>query len=258
MKIDQKKVAEIVRSARELFENHEKARHIKAKGDKDFVTEVDTAVQKYMKERLSGLYPDIQMMGEEKDNADVDVSGDFWVIDPVDGTTNLIHDFRFSALSLGYVEAGEAVFGAVYQPYTDELFIAERGKGAFLNGRQIHVSSAEKLRDSLVLFGTDPYVRGELSRRDFEGIIRVFEECVDIRRTGSAALDLCYVAAGRCDAFFERSLNPWDYAAGTVLVREAGGTVVDFEGRDVDVRFKGGAVATNGKLTKELLGYLQI
>ena len=257
MKIDTKKIIEVVKTIKPLFNNHEKAGHIKAKGEQDFVTEVDTAVQKMINEKLKNLYPDIQMFGEEKDNSDVDFNGDVWILDPVDGTTNLIHDFRFSALSLGYSEGGDLCFGVVYQPYTDELFCAEKGKGAFLNGKQIHVSDAGTLHDSLISFGTNPYLRGELSDRDFNSINRIFRECVDVRRLGSAALDLCYVAAGRCEGFFERRLKPWDFAAGTVIVKEAGGEVVDYEGLVVDHRNSSQVVATNGKITKELLEYLK-
>ena len=256
MKIDAEKILEVVKTIRPLFENHEKAGHIKAKGEQDFVTEVDTSVQKLINEKLRDLYPDIQMFGEEKDNSEVDFNGDVWILDPVDGTTNLIHDYRFSALSLGYSEAGDLCFGVVYQPYTDELFYAQKGKGAFLNGKPIHVSGAQKIHDSLISFGTNPYLRGELSDRDFEIVNNIFKECVDVRRLGSAALDLCYIAAGRCEGFFERRLKPWDFAAGTVIIREAGGEVVDYEGRVVDHTQASGIVATNGLITKELLSYL--
>ena len=256
MKIDTNKIIEIVKSIKPLFNNHEKAGHIKAKGEQDFVTEVDTAVQKLINEKLSELYPDIQMLGEEKDNSDVDFSGDVWILDPVDGTTNLIHDFRFSALSLGYSEAGDLCFGVVYQPYTDELYYAEKGKGAFLNGRRIQVSKADKIHDSLISFGTNPYLRGELSDRDFESINKIFRSCVDVRRLGAASLDLCYVAAGRSEGFFERRLKPWDFAAGTVIVREAGGEVVDYDGKIIDHTAASSVVATNGRITKELLEYL--
>ena len=257
MKIDAEKIIEVVKTIKPLFNNHEKAGHITAKGEQDFVTEVDTAVQKMINEKLKGLYPDIQMFGEEKDNSEVDFEGDVWILDPVDGTTNLIHDFRFSALSLGYSEGGDLCFGVVYQPYTDELFYAQKGKGAFLNGSRIQVSEAKTIHDSLISFGTNPYLRGELSDRDFESINNIFRECVDVRRLGSAALDLCYVACGRTEGFFERRLKPWDFAAGTVIVTEAGGEVVDYEGRAVDHRNASQVVATNGRVTEELLSYLK-
>ncbi|MBQ9503891.1 MAG: inositol monophosphatase [Lachnospiraceae bacterium] len=256
MKIDVEKVIEVVKTIKPLFNNHEKAGHIKAKGEQDFVTEVDTAVQRLINEKLSALYPDIQMFGEEKDNSEVDFSGDVWILDPVDGTTNLIHDFRFSALSLGYSEGGDLCFGVVYQPYTDELFCAEKGKGAFLNGKPIHVSHAETIHDSLISFGTNPYLRGDLSDKDFDSINRIFKECVDVRRLGSAALDLCYVAAGRSEGFFERRLKPWDFAAGTVIVREAGGEVVNYDGEPIDFTAASSVVGTNGRITGELLSYL--
>ena len=256
MQIDVNKVIEVVKGIKPLFDNHEKAGHIKAKGEQDFVTEVDTAVQRLVGEKLKELYPEVQMMGEEKDNSDIDFSKDVWILDPVDGTTNLIHDFRFSALSLGFSSEGDLKFGVVYQPYTDELFVAEKGKGAFLNGKQIHVSNAQTIHDSLISFGTNPYLRGELSDKDFESISRIFRVCVDVRRLGSAALDLCYVAAGRCDGFFERRLKPWDFAAGTVILREAGGEIVDYDGKKIDHTDASSVVATNGKITNELMSYL--
>lgn len=256
MKIDTQKVIEIVKSIKPLFERREEAGHIKAKGEQDFVTEVDTAVEQFVSDKLMKLYPDIQIFGEEKDNSDIDFTGDVWILDPVDGTTNLIHDFRFSALSLGYSEAGDLCFGVVYQPFTDELYCAEKGKGAYLNEQRIHVSDANTLHDSLISFGTNPYLRGELSDKDFESINSIFKACVDVRRMGAASLDLCYVAAGRCEGFFERRLKPWDFAAGTVIVREAGGEVIDYEGKEIDHTRATPVLATNGKITKELLGYL--
>ena len=158
MKVDAGKIVELVRKMKPLFADSSRVSQVKEKGTCDYVTQVDIQVQKLVKEGLYSMYPQVQFMGEEQDNSAIDRSGDFWILDPVDGTTNLIHDFRHSTLSLAYAEAGEVVLGIVYQPYTDELFIAQKGEGAFLNGDPIHVSGAETLSESLVTIGTSPYI----------------------------------------------------------------------------------------------------
>ena len=142
MEIDTQRVIELVKSVRPLFMDHERASRITVKGVADFVTQVDFQVQERMRSGLFDMYPQVQFMGEEKDNRDIDFSGAVWILDPVDGTTNLIHDFRCSALSLALCDRGQLELGIIYQPYRDELFLAQRGRGAFLNGSPIHVSSA--------------------------------------------------------------------------------------------------------------------
>ena len=196
MKVDAGKIVELVRKMKPLFADSSRVSQVKEKGTCDYVTQVDIQVQKLVKEGLYSMYPQVQFMGEEQDNSAIDRSGDFWILDPVDGTTNLIHDFRHSTLSLAYAEAGEVVLGIVYQPYTDELFIAKKEEGAFLNGDPIHVSGAETLSESLVTIGTSPYYH-ELADWNFKVFKEVFLSCQDIRRLGSAALDMAYVACGR-------------------------------------------------------------
>ena len=144
-----------------------------------------------------------------------------WVVDPIDGTTNFIHDARFSAISIALLERRRPVIGCVYQPFTGELFSAELGKGAQLNGSPMHVSAYAPDR-ALTAFGTSPY-QVELAAASMDIASKFLAEFVDIRRSGSAALDLAYLAAGRHDVFFELNLKPWDYAAGSLLVTEAGG-----------------------------------
>ena len=234
MNIDTQKVIEIVKKVKPLFSDREGSSNIKVKGVADFVTQIDFKVQEQVKQALYELYPDIQFMGEEKDNGDIDFSGDVWILDPVDGTTNLIHDFRNSTLSLALARNGILTFGIIYHPYSDEIFVAERQKGAWLNGNQISVSSRGKFSECLISIGTSPY-HHELAKENFKVFEKVFTDCADIRRLGSAALELAYVAAGRIDAYFERSLKPWDYAAGMLLVEEAGGKVTDYKGNPVDI-----------------------
>lgn len=248
-------IIELVKNTRQYFENREMASHIREKGIADFVTETDMNVQTYLCNGLMERYPDIQFMGEERDNSDIDFSGMFWVLDPVDGTTNLIHRYNQSAVSLALCCADEVLAGIIYCPYTDELFSAGKGKGAFLNGSPIHVSDVTCLRDSLISVGTTPYER-QHAEHVFDTIRRVFLQCQDIRRTGSAAIDLAHVACGRTEAYFEMILNPWDFAAGLLLVTEAGGTVSTYSGAPAPLNHPSDILASNGQISDELLIYL--
>ena len=245
MSVDLNQVIKMVTDMKEYFLDRQNSQKITEKGTADYVTEVDFTVQSVLCGRLSEAYPKVQFMGEEKDNSDIDTTKPFWILDPVDGTTNLIHDFRHSAVSLALCEGGKLVLGVIYQPYTDELFCAEVGSGAFLNGKPIHVSRARTMGDSLISIGTSPY-RHELADENFDLFKRIFLDSQDIRRIGSAAIELAYVACGRSDAFFERNLKPWDYAAGVVLIREAGGRVTAFDGGEVALDRPCDIVAGNG------------
>ena len=202
---------------------------IRSKGETDYVTNVDVAVQAFLRKRLAALAPDVQFMAEEQDNSALDLTRPCWILDPVDGTTNLIHSFRHSAISLALSEAGQIIFGVVYNPYSGECFTARRGQGAFCNGSLIRVSSADRLEDSLLSVGTVPG-RRELADTAFRQMRALYDACQDVRRTGCASLDLCWVACGRLDGYVELSLQPWDYAAGRLLVEEAGGRVTAPDG----------------------------
>lgn len=250
-KIQLESIKEIILEASCLFADRKAAEHRKTKGVADYVTEVDFEVQKFVRENLAKLYPEIQFLGEEKDNGEIDMGGIVWVLDPVDGTTNLIHDYRASAISLALLEHREPVLGIVYHPYLKEMFCAEKGKGSFCNGERIYVSQADTMQESLVAVGTSPYNK-EMAEELFPVFQKVFVKCQDIRRSGSAAIDLAYVAAGRVDGFFEKKLNIWDYAAGMLLVREAGGKVTDFDGTDLQVKAADSVAAGN----EAILGYL--
>ena len=243
--VTMEKVTAIVKSAKETCINREQALEITEKGAANFVTAVDTRVQEFMRVELEKLNAKIEFMGEEQDNDAIDFANPVWILDPVDGTSNLIHDFRNSSLSLALYAEGELKMGIVCHLFADELYCAEKGKGAFLNGRPIHVSPVCDPGRSLVSIGTSPY-RKELADEEFEIYKKVFVRCEDIRRIGSAALDLAYVAAGRIETYFEFSLNPWDFAAGILLVQEAGGTVTDYEGKTVDITRGSSIVAGNG------------
>ena len=229
---------------------------IRTKGETDYVTDVDLAVQELLRERLAALAPEIQFMGEEQDNTELDWSRPCWVLDPVDGTTNLIHGFRHSAISLALAEDGQILFGVVYNPYSGECFTARQGQGAFCNGSPIRVSSADRLEDSLLSVGTVPG-RRELADTAFRQMRALYDRCQDIRRNGCASLDLCWVACGRLDGYVELSLRPWDYAAGRLLVEEAGGRVTAPDGSPLSLCQGGPLLASNGKLHAVLQSLLK-
>jgi len=242
----------LVKRTRAFVENREKAGHIKTKGRADYVTQVDTDIQDFLFRELKNRFPDIQFLGEEEGLHEMSADT-YWILDPIDGTTNLIHDYRHSVVSLGLYEKGSIVMGIVYDPFREDVYYAQRGQGSFLNGNPIHVSEEETLSDTIISVGTSPYDR-ELAAENFRRIQRVFDKAQDIRRTGSAALDLAYVACGRTGGFFEPCLRPWDFAAGMLLVEEAGGKITNFEGEPLNFLKKGSVVASNGKVHEELRG----
>ncbi len=215
-------LTEALRALKPLFDEHEKYQvHIK-EGHANFVTDMDVRVQTELMERLHCLLPEAGFIGEERANDPLS-DAPTWIIDPIDGTTNFIRGRRCSAVSVGLAVDKRPTLAAVYQPYTDEMYTAEIGKGAYLNGRRIVVSD-KPLDQALVGYGTSPYYE-ELWDDTLRACGAFLRHAVDLRRCGSAALDLCDVACGRQDVFFEMRLSPWDYAAGALLVIEAGGRI---------------------------------
>lgn len=214
------KLLQIIREAGDLIVHAREYGIEQKEGHANFVTSVDEEVERFLQTRLLALLPESCIIGEEQTNEPLG-DGLTWIIDPIDGTTNFIHGYRFSSISVALLKDRTPIVGAIYQPYTDEMFYAEKGKGAELNGHPMHVTSHD-LPNALVGFGTAPY-NVELAQKSLEVALRFLYESADLRRSGSAALDLAYVAAGRQDVFFELLLKPWDYAAGALLVQEAGG-----------------------------------
>jgi len=190
-------------------------------GVRDLVTAYDLRVQAFAQEELKSAFPEAGFVCEEGDSPKTPGSGLTFVIDPIDGTANFIHHFRHSCTSIACFLDGAPLAGAVYNPYTDELFSAQRGAGALLNGRPIRVCSGP-MAEAMLLFGTSPY-DALLADVTFDRVRALYGRCLDVRRAGSAALDLCYVAAGRAGLYFEYSTSLWDYAAGALIVQEAGG-----------------------------------
>lgn len=251
------KLEEILRQAGDLFQDRNAAGQIKTKGTADYVTEVDYAVQQYIRGRLELLYPHIQFLSEEKTNREIDKSGLVWVLDPVDGTTNLIHDCHASCISLALMDNNDVVIGLIWDPYGREMYTAMKNRGCYLNGKRTFVSQAASMEESLIAIGTSPYCK-DMADDNFDLFKRVFSDCQDIRRSGSAALDLAHVACGRLDGYFERGLKLWDFAAGMLLIREAGGSVLDYSGAqaaaDMMCDIAAGTPAAARILTAEYLG----
>ena len=221
-------------------------------GHNDLVTDVDRQCETIIINRVKKDFPNHGILAEESGGRVED--GKFcWVIDPIDGTTNYTHGFPFFCTSVGVMYGGETKIGVVYDPSRKELFSAEKGQGAFLNGNRINVSGTENICDSLISTG---FAYNVCSR---VGILPYFEKILRhaqaVRRPGSAAMDLCYMACGRFDGFFEFGLNPWDTAAGLLIVREAGGTVTTLDGSHYDI-FKEEIVASNGRIHEEFLRLL--
>lgn len=212
-------------------------------GKANFVTEYDCMVQKTAEEMLRKILPEAEFLGEEEESSIDETKEYVFIVDPIDGTTNFIKDYHVSCISIGLIKNGERYMGVVYNPYLDELFYAIKDNGAYLNGQKIHVSE-EELANGIVLVGTSPY-NTELSRTTFDKAYDYFTKALDIRRSGSAAIDLCSIACGRAELYFEMILSPWDFAAGALIVEEAGGVVTTHEGEKIPCFEKTSVLAAN-------------
>ncbi len=246
------KIIEVVKEAGKIILSaHNQENTVTAKeGKKNFVTKYDVAVQEFLFKELGEAFPQAEFVGEEGE-ANLKNQGLRFIIDPIDGTTNFMQDYRCSCISVALCEGNEPIIGVVYNPYTNEIFSAEKGKGAYLNGEKITVS-LRPLSDGLALFGTSPY-HPENTDETFKLLRKVFDFSRDIRRSGSAAYDICAVACGRCEVFFEKELQPWDVAAGTLIIKEAGGLALDYEGNEIDFSKPNDVVFANPKAYKEFM-----
>ena len=204
---------------------------VSLKGPANFVSAADRKAEATLYAELNKARPGYGFLGEEGGAREGADKTHLWVVDPLDGTTNFLHGVPHFAISIALVREGAAVAGLVYNPVTEELFVAERGKGAFLNDQRIRVAARRRLHDCVIACGLPHYGRGDLELGARE-TAAMQAEVAGLRRFGAAALDLAWIAAGRFDGYWERGLKPWDIAAGLVLVREAGGFVTDMIGRD--------------------------
>jgi myo-inositol-1(or 4)-monophosphatase len=243
---------EIARESGALIANFHR-RHIpyETKGEFDLVTEADRTSEKLIVERLRSHFPAHGIVAEEGGGHE-SPSEYCWFIDPLDGTTNFAHSFPMFCVSMGLARAGEVIAGVVYDPIRDELFTAERGSGAFLNNHRIHTSAASLVADSLASTGFPSRKRHQNINIHFYYQLAMSSH--GVRRTGSAALDLSYVACGRLDFYWEFGLKSWDMAAGSLVVQEAGGRVSDMNGGPLSVTRSEHILADNGTLHDEVLG----
>ncbi|MBI4410933.1 MAG: inositol monophosphatase [Deltaproteobacteria bacterium] len=226
-----------------------KIRHIEYKGEINLVTEVDRACEKRVIERIQRIYPDHDILAEE--GGGKRTSSEYkWIIDPLDGTTNYAHGYPLFCTSIALEHKGEIVLGVVYEPNHDELFAAEKGKGSFLNGKRIHVSPEEKIGRGMLATGF-AYDIKKNNRSTLDHFKNMLLSAQAVRRDGVAAVDLCYVACGRYDGFWEINLFPWDVGAGYLIVKEAGGEVTDFAGKEFSVYAKE-ILATNGLIHDQM------
>ncbi len=244
------RIIDIVKAAAEIYKSAGSDLGISMKSSGvDLVTRYDKAIQEFLIEKLSAAVPGAHFVGEEGEGNKELTDGYCFIIDPIDGTTNFVKGFQHSAISVGLAKDREIVLGVVMDPDLDNIYYAEKGKGAFLNGEPISVSDCD-MAHSLVLFGTCPYEH-ELAHRTFELTEKVFYDCLEVRRAGSAALDICYVAAGKADLFFELILRPWDWAGATLILKEAGGICTTCDGDELDASKIRSYACGNSKNIKE-------
>lgn len=210
-------------------------------GHANFVTTYDKKVQEELRRELRKILPQAAFAGEEDGEFFIPETGITFVVDPIDGTTNFIYDYHVSCISVGIIKDGQRYAGLVYNPYLDEMYTAVKGCGAYLNGEKIRVYEGDAQK-GLSLFGTSPY-NLEFGKKSFELAYKLFRHSADIRRSGSAAIDMCNVAAGRVTVYFEMILSPWDFAAASLILEEAGGKVTDMEGKELEVNKKCSVIA---------------
>lgn len=220
----------------------------------DYVTEIDKACEQLIIYSIKQHFPDHEILAEES-GKNQNTHSYRWIIDPLDGTTNFIHGFPHSSISIALQKEDEMILGVIYDPYRDELYYAERGKGAYCNDKPIHVSRQKNVSNCLIATGF-PFKSRHLLDQYWCVLSEIFMAVSGIRRTGSAALDLAYVACGRFDGFWELKLSPWDIAAGSIIIEEAGGKITDFEGKNKHI-WIGDVVASNSIIHDFMMNKVQ-
>lgn len=228
---------------------------VNTKSPNDFVTEVDQLAEQAIIETLLTAYPGHGILAEESGRTHGAKNSEYvWIIDPLDGTTNFIHGFPVYAVSIALAYRDQIQQAVVYDPTRNDLFYASKGRGAFLNDKRLRVSKRTRMQDSLIGTGF-PFRKGDNFKRYVKMFEEVMQNCAGLRRPGAAALDLCYVAAGFYDGFFETGLNPWDIAAGSLMITEAGGLIGNFTGES-DFMYQREVVAGNPKIYGQMVGIL--
>lgn len=251
--MDYNKIIDLVKEASQFVFDTGLKDSVSMKGSADFVTKVDISISNFMKQALKSLDPTIGFFSEEEKGG---LRQKCWILDPIDGTTNLVYGYNMSSVSLALYEDGKVVFGVVYNPFNGECYTAEIGKGAFLNGKPLRVSGRE-MKDSIIEFGAGS-TRKQDAEESFALGKEIFKRCVDIRRICSSALDLCFIADGRIDGYFESKLKPWDYAAGSLILKEAGGMITDYDANALPMDKPSSVIASNGVIHRELQSIIQM
>lgn len=250
-------IIDTIKQAGSIYKSADKDIDIVQKSSKnDLVTKYDKEIQDFLENKLSKILPNCTFLAEEGSDQKELKNGWCFIIDPIDGTTNFIKNFNHSAICVGLAKDKELVLGIVYDVDKNDLYYAQKGKGAYLNNEQIHVSDSS-FTNSLVLFGTSPYAR-ENAHKTFEITEKVFLNSLEIRRCGSAALDICYVACGKADLYYEMVIAPWDVAAATIILTEAGGICQRLDKTPIDLHTRGTYICGNSKNIKEFYEIIKI
>jgi len=265
--MDYNKILSLVYEARKIVFSEEKLSQIENKNPYDFVTAVDIGISNFLKQELKVLYPEVGFITEEENEHNF--SSKVFILDPIDGTTNLIYNYRMSSISLAYAEDGVVKFGIVFNPFSNELFFAIKGMGSYsfdascgiqslisngienYNTNKLCVSKRE-LKSSLIEFGASSSHK-EMTEETFARAGRVFYNCLDLRRICSSALAICYIAAGRLDGYFEKIIKPWDYAAANLILLEAGGRSSDWDGNPLPLNKEGTIICSNPVIYDKLI-----
>lgn len=221
-------LTDIVRETDSIFFSDSLRGDVRKKGDCDFVTRADTEISAYLHKRLADEFLDIGFMSEEEEHSCQQKR--YWILDPIDGTTNFMYSLGLSAVSLGLCENGEITCGVIYLPHSNEMFYAQKGQGAYLNGKKIVCNKKTELSECLTAMELNAYFKTPCDET-LRQVQSIYTKCRDIRCFGCAAVSLAYIACGRLDLFLGRFLKPWDYAAGQIIVAEAGGVLAPLEGK---------------------------
>lgn len=247
-KIDFDKIIDAVKQTKHIVLDKNLKNHINMKGEADFVTEVDFKISSFLEKELAVLTPDIGFMSEEEENIIVPTR---WILDPIDGTTNLVYEYNMCSVSLALCVNEVIEFGVVFNPFNDDIFVAYKGKGAFFNGEKMNMSPDRELKNCLIEFGAGS-TRKHQADIAFDIGKTVFKNCLDLRRICSSALSICYVAAGKINGYFEKELKPWDYAAAGLILEECGGCMSDWNGNTISYASPSSFVCG----TKKVFGFL--
>lgn len=222
-------IIELVKEAGQFVFDEDLRTSVSTKGASDYVTAVDLKISSFIKQKLKEITPDIGFMSEEDEGT---IEKKRWILDPIDGTTNLVYGYNFSSVSLAYFNGEKIEFGIIYNPYNKDLFVAERGKGVYLNDKKLPIAKDRELNECIVEFGAGS-TKKQYADEIFAIGKAVFKNCLDLRRNCSSALAIAYIAAGKMNGYFERDIKPWDYAAATLMLEECGVLCSDWEGNPI-------------------------